>query len=228
MSTLSHLSIWRHRQQGLICNTTSFMQSFKWVLRWQDIICCWVQRNAWFNHEQVKKVHNWVCTLTRSSLCHLNRRDPQGPDITLQNSQETRSISTLHSLLRTVLTIKECYSYPVVVGGVWVFIAGNDLRCHPVRCANEGVPTPHCPVQLGAHPKINWILTKEDKEKWDIQNNTFREKWPKPVKYLTYQVWPLHSLLATHSAPWYLCGWLYGHGGEKGPGHKTETSTPVV
>lgn len=49
-------------------------------------------------------------------------------------------------------------SYPVVIGSIWVFIAGDDLRCHPVRCANESVPAAHGAVQLSAHAKVHWNM----------------------------------------------------------------------
>lgn len=79
----------------------------------------------------------------------------------------------------------------------------------------------------------NWALTpkstecvqrnhikEKDIRQWQIALPTFIIQRPKSFKYSTYQVWPLHSLLAAHSGPWCLCGWLYGHGGEKGPAHR--------
>lgn len=45
--------------------------------------------------------------------------------------------------------------YPVVIGGVGVLVTGDDLRGHPIRCADEGVPAPHGPVQLSTHPKVH-------------------------------------------------------------------------
>ena len=45
--------------------------------------------------------------------------------------------------------------YPVVVCGVWVLVAGDDLRCHPVWRADEGVPATHCAVQLRTHAKVD-------------------------------------------------------------------------
>lgn len=45
--------------------------------------------------------------------------------------------------------------HPVVVGGVWVLVAGDDLGGHPVRRPDEGVPSPHRPVQLGADAKVH-------------------------------------------------------------------------
>ena len=46
--------------------------------------------------------------------------------------------------------------YPVVVGGVGVLVAGDDLGRHPVRRADEGVPAAHRAVQLGAHAEVHW------------------------------------------------------------------------
>lgn len=46
-------------------------------------------------------------------------------------------------------------TYLEVVRGVRVLIAGDDLRGHPVRCPDERVPSPHRPVQLGAHTKVH-------------------------------------------------------------------------
>lgn len=75
----------------------------------------------------------------------------------------------------------------------------------------------------------NWALTpkstecvqrnffkKKDERKWEITLHSFRTK---TFKHSTYQVWPQHSLLAAHSGPWCLCGWLYGHGDETVPAH---------
>lgn len=45
--------------------------------------------------------------------------------------------------------------HPVVVGGVWVFITGDDLRRHPVRRPNEGVPPADGPVQLSADTEVH-------------------------------------------------------------------------
>lgn len=87
LSTVSHLSIWRHRQQGPICKADSFMWSFRMgfkIMRNHLILStqkCTISR--WPG--KIGKIGNWVCTLTRSSLCHLNGSDSQGPDITLQN-----------------------------------------------------------------------------------------------------------------------------------------------
>ena len=45
--------------------------------------------------------------------------------------------------------------YPVVVCGVWVLVAGDDLWCHPVWGADEGVPPAHGAVQLCTHAKVH-------------------------------------------------------------------------
>lgn len=47
------------------------------------------------------------------------------------------------------------HTYPVVVGGVGVLVTGDDLRCHPVGSADEGVPPAYGPVQLSTHAKIH-------------------------------------------------------------------------
>ncbi len=91
---VSQLSIWGHRQQGCICKTHS-QGLLEWAYRWWKSICCWLHRNAWYNQE-VQKIGTKKGALTRSSLCHLNGCDPQGPDITLHNTQGTRSVSIFH------------------------------------------------------------------------------------------------------------------------------------
>lgn len=45
--------------------------------------------------------------------------------------------------------------HPVVVGGVRVLIAGDDLWGHPVRRPDEGVPPAHRPIQLSADAKVH-------------------------------------------------------------------------
>lgn len=45
--------------------------------------------------------------------------------------------------------------HPVVVGGVWVLVAGDDLGGHPVRRPDEGVPSPNSPIQLSADAKVH-------------------------------------------------------------------------
>lgn len=42
-----------------------------------------------------------------------------------------------------------------------------------------------------------------------------------------YRVWLLRSPSAAHSALWYLCEWLYGHGGGKGPAGRQSTRRSV-
>lgn len=80
----------------------------EWALRWWEIICWTVHWNAWYNQEQEKKKG----ALTRSSFCHLNGCDPQGPDITLQNTQGDRvsfhlsyALTIKHSHTKTVLLL---------------------------------------------------------------------------------------------------------------------------
>lgn len=121
-----------------------------------------------------------------------------------------------------------CCSHPVVIGGVRVLITGNNFRRHPVRCANEGVSTPNSPVQLSTHAEVNWMCTEQIRWRgsmWGGQRRHIlsQHKGQQTFKLPTYQVWPLRSLWAAHSGPWCLCGWLYGHGGEKGPAHRQRT-----
>lgn len=42
-----------------------------------------------------------------------------------------------------------------VISGVRVLVTGDDLRSHPVRCPDEGVPAAHRAIQLSAHSKVN-------------------------------------------------------------------------
>ncbi len=49
----------------------------------------------------------------------------------------------------------ECCTNPVVIGGSGVLVAGNDLRRHPVRSANERVPLANGAVQLSRHAKVH-------------------------------------------------------------------------
>lgn len=52
--------------------------------------------------------------------------------------------------------VRRClFEYLEVVSGIRVFITGNDLRGHPVRRSDEGVPPAHRSVQLGADTKIH-------------------------------------------------------------------------
>lgn len=55
-------------------------------------------------------------------------------------------------------------SYSVVVSGVWVLIAGDDLRSHPVGCAYERISPSNRPVQLSAYTKINY--GPKSRKKW--------------------------------------------------------------
>lgn len=104
-----------------------------------------------------------------------------------------------HSLM---LTQTNC-CYPVVIGGVRVLITGNDLWCHPVRCTNEGVPTPHGPVQLSAHPKINWtkIRGRREVRRWQhIPASAI--KWPKTLNIQAFNVPSLTSAFSVSSTFW--------------------------
>lgn len=47
-------------------------------------------------------------------------------------------------------------SYLEVVGGIWVFVTGNNFRCHPVGSANESIPPAHCSVKLGTYAKVHY------------------------------------------------------------------------
>lgn len=47
-------------------------------------------------------------------------------------------------------------SYSVVVSGIWILVAGDDLRSHPVWCAYECISPSNRPVQLSAYTKINY------------------------------------------------------------------------
>lgn len=52
------------------------------------------------------------------------------------------------------------WSYPVVIGGIRILVAGDDFRSHPIWGADESVSTSNSPVQLSAHSKINWRYAK--------------------------------------------------------------------
>lgn len=51
--------------------------------------------------------------------------------------------------------ISYCH-YPVVVGSVRVLVASDDLRGHPVRRPDEGVPPSYCAVQLSTYTEVHW------------------------------------------------------------------------
>lgn len=57
---------------------------------------------------------------------------------------------------RTVL------KYPVVICGLGVLVAGDDLRSHPIGSTNEGVPSTDGLVQLSRHSKVNWNIKKQE------------------------------------------------------------------
>lgn len=60
------------------------------------------------------------------SFCHLDGRDATRPEVT-----------------------------SVVISGIWILVAGDDLRSHPVWCAYECISPSNRPVQLSAYTKIN-------------------------------------------------------------------------
>lgn len=74
-------------------------------------------------------------------------------------SCSSRDIKTLffrkHALCMRLQFSVICQPYPVVVGSIGVFITSNNLWSHPIWSPNKGVPTPHCPVQLGADAKVH-------------------------------------------------------------------------
>lgn len=82
-----------------------------------------------------------------------------------------------------------------------------------------------CPAEHSLQNQLK-VYKKSDKNKRTMRVwNEFYNTRPKKVfKNSAYQVWPLHSLLAAHSGPWYLYGWLYGHGDEKGPAYRQQQS----
>lgn len=53
-------------------------------------------------------------------------------------------------------------SYPVVIGGIRILVTGDNFGSHPIRGADESVPTPNGPVQLSAHSKVNWRYAKAE------------------------------------------------------------------
>lgn len=116
------------------------------------------------------------------------------------------------------------WSYPVVIGGIRILVTGDNLRSHPIWGADESVSTSNSPVQLSTHSKINWRYEKT--KAWDGMNR-FSHLKRKGCRCLMYQVWLLRSPSTAHSALWYLCEWLYGHGGEKGPAGRQSTQQLV-
>lgn len=57
-------------------------------------------------------------------------------------------------------------SYSVIIGGVWILVTGDDLRSHPVGGAYERISPPNSPVELSAHPEIDW-----GEEKGKVKHN---------------------------------------------------------
>lgn len=81
------------------------------------------------------------------------------------------------------------------------------------------------PMKVFLRPTVlsNWALTPKSTK--GVQKRRHKTSWwdfyitrcNKACGRLIYQVWLLRSRSAAHSALWYLCEWLCGHGGEKGP-----------
>lgn len=92
--------------------------------------------------------------LTWRSFSHFNSCDTARPQITLQ--EKMPPVKQSHYEHRSSVKSRSGGgSYSVIVRGVWVLVASDDLRCHPIRGPDEGVPPPHCPVELGAHAKVH-------------------------------------------------------------------------
>lgn len=64
-------------------------------------------------------------------------------------------MTALDSKIASVITYKGV-QYLKVVSGIRIFITSNDLRGHPVRRSNEGIPPAHCSVQLSTDTKIHY------------------------------------------------------------------------
>lgn len=87
------------------------------------------------------------------------------------------------------------------------------------------------PMKVFLRPTVlsNWALTpKSTKGVQKQRHKTSRIDFhitgcKKARRRLIYQVWLLRSPSAAHSALWYLCEWLYGHGGGKGPADRQST-----
>lgn len=75
--------------------------------------------------------------------------------ISLCRTHQNKTASLLVFCICSTVSVESGWSYPEVVGRVWVLIAGNNLRSHPVGSPNEGVPAANSPVQLSTHSKIN-------------------------------------------------------------------------
>lgn len=72
------------------------------------------------------------------------------------------------------MAVRAGASYSVVISGIWVLVAGDDLWSHPVGCAYECVSPSNRPVQLSAYAKINYG-TKSKKE-WSTINKEEEEE----------------------------------------------------
>ena len=75
---------------------------------------------------QEQRSHRMHVAQRRLPLGHLDRRDPERPQIAA-----------------------------VVVGGVRLLVARDHLRCHPVRRPDERVALADRPIELRAHAKVN-------------------------------------------------------------------------
>ncbi len=143
----------------------------------------------------------WRCertVLTRSALGHLYSCDATGPQIALKHNTAISPCAL--TLTHTQLWV--CHHYPVVVRGVWVLVAGDDLRSHPVRCPDEGVPAAHGSIQLSADAEVHCGATRETPE----------HCWPTPAPSPPPQ--KKRSIrLVERNAPAALFHWFAGGGG---------------
>lgn len=62
--------------------------------------------------------------------------------------------------------------YPVVICSLRVLITGNDLRGHPIRSTDEGVPPTDRLIELGWHAKVNCKKNKIKKIKVSCVKNS--------------------------------------------------------
>lgn len=115
-------------------------------------------------------------------------------------------------------------TYSVIVCGVWVLVTSNDLRRHPIRSADEGVSSPHCPVQLSADTKVHWMDKWYNQSMWcklvflystPVNNNFMRSLGSSPSLTSAFSVsrtfWPLMSRWMT----WWACKWARPWRGER-------------
>lgn len=102
-------------------------------------------------HRQAHEICAWL------AVCNLSEITNEATD------QQSSATLRTHGWLR-----RAGATYPVVISSIWVLIAGNDLRSHPVGCAYKCISPANRPVQLSAHTKINWGT--KSKEKWSTIN----------------------------------------------------------